>query len=224
MGDPIDGRADQYALACTAFHLLTGEPPFANSNPAVVIGSHLSSPPPRVANLRADLSPIDHTLVKAMAKEPYQRFDTCRAFAAALRQGGGRLTGPADDTQLATNIPAPIFGGTNLFGGTNHEEATRSGSDAASTSRRTALIVGGIAALLAVGVVAFLGARLGQPPSAPPTASPPQPSSAPQDTLPAEPPRTVTPTAPPVTVAQPSAPTITIAPISHTARANTAAR
>ena len=46
MGDPIDGRADQYALACTAFHLLTGEPPFANSNPAVVIGSHLSSPPP----------------------------------------------------------------------------------------------------------------------------------------------------------------------------------
>ena len=38
-GKALDGRADQYALACTAFHLLTGEPPFVNSNPAVVIGN-----------------------------------------------------------------------------------------------------------------------------------------------------------------------------------------
>jgi serine/threonine protein kinase, bacterial len=97
-GKALDGRADQYALACTAFHLLTGEPPFANSNPAVVIGNHLSSPPPRLKSLRADLDPIDNALVKAMAKEPFQRFDTCREFAAALTHSGA-----GDDTQLATN-------------------------------------------------------------------------------------------------------------------------
>jgi len=34
MGKPLDGRADQYALAATAFHLLTGSPPFEYSNPA----------------------------------------------------------------------------------------------------------------------------------------------------------------------------------------------
>jgi serine/threonine-protein kinase len=34
-GKKLDGRADQYALACTTFHLLTGQQPFANSNPAV---------------------------------------------------------------------------------------------------------------------------------------------------------------------------------------------
>ena len=70
-GKALDGRADQYALACTAFHLLTGKPPFVNSNPAVLIGNHLSSPPPRLGSLRADLGPIDTALAKAMAKEPF---------------------------------------------------------------------------------------------------------------------------------------------------------
>ena len=69
-GNMLDGRADPYALACTTFHLLAGEPPFANSNPAVVIGNHLSSPPPQLGDLHPDLASIDWALAKAMAKEP----------------------------------------------------------------------------------------------------------------------------------------------------------
>src|SRR6202011_5894052 len=42
MDDPIDGRADQYALAATAYHLLTGSPLFPQSNPAAVISRHLN--------------------------------------------------------------------------------------------------------------------------------------------------------------------------------------
>src|ERR1700739_1353476 len=45
-GEPLDGRADQYALACTAFHMLTGAPPYVDSNPAVVITKHCMSPAP----------------------------------------------------------------------------------------------------------------------------------------------------------------------------------
>lgn len=41
MGEPLDGRADQYALPATAYHLLTGLQLFPHSNPAVVIGRHL---------------------------------------------------------------------------------------------------------------------------------------------------------------------------------------
>jgi serine/threonine protein kinase len=48
-GSSLDGRADQYALAATAFQLLTGKPPFENSNAAVVISSHLSESPPKLA-------------------------------------------------------------------------------------------------------------------------------------------------------------------------------
>ncbi len=46
--EPIDGRADQYALACTAFHLLTGVPPFVHANPGVVITQHVNEPPPSI--------------------------------------------------------------------------------------------------------------------------------------------------------------------------------
>jgi serine/threonine protein kinase len=47
-GGSIDGRADQFALAATAFHLLTGAAPDAHSSPAVVINRRLSATPPRL--------------------------------------------------------------------------------------------------------------------------------------------------------------------------------
>ncbi|KWX68541.1 serine/threonine-protein kinase [Mycobacterium sp. NAZ190054] len=84
MGHELDGRADQYALAATAFHLLTGEPPFSHSNPAVVIGRHLSADPPALATHRPELSGADAVLAKAMAKNPGDRFGSCAEFADAL--------------------------------------------------------------------------------------------------------------------------------------------
>src|ERR1700712_1621517 len=56
MGSDLDGRADQYALAATAFHLLTGSPPFAHSNPAVVISQHLSAAPPKLSLRKPELA------------------------------------------------------------------------------------------------------------------------------------------------------------------------
>jgi hypothetical protein len=112
-GKALGGRADQYALACTAFHFLTGEPPFADSNPAAVIGSHLSSPPPRLGTLRADLGSIVNVLAKGMAKEPFQRFDTCREFAAALSHGDAAWSSSVADTQFAATSPhRPAMGHT----------------------------------------------------------------------------------------------------------------
>lgn len=84
MGRELDGRADQYALAATAFHLLTGTPPFSHSNPAVVIGQHLSAAPPAVADHRADLAGADSVLATALAKDPDDRFPRCADFAGAL--------------------------------------------------------------------------------------------------------------------------------------------
>lgn len=48
-GDPLDGRADQYALAATAHHLLTGAPLFPVTNPVAAISRHLTAPPPKVS-------------------------------------------------------------------------------------------------------------------------------------------------------------------------------
>ncbi|GAB3220236.1 serine/threonine-protein kinase [Mycolicibacterium hippocampi] len=209
-GRTLDGRADQYALAATAFHLLTGTAPFGDSNPAVVIGNHLSSPPPILSRLRDDLGHMDSALATAMAKEPHHRFPTCRDFAAALagRSGsaytsaGAAVIGPYDATQLSPRTP-PVQGGVPL-----QERVTSSPTLVANTSgRRTALIAGGVAAaLLAVGAVAFLGAKLGQPAATPPTAAPSPSLTRPAWPETLAPPRTVTRTAPPATVTQPNSP------------------
>jgi len=84
-GEPLDGRADQYALACTAFHLLTGAPPYVDSNPAVVITKHCMSPPPSLEQRRPELAVLDPVLARAMAKAPADRFASCREFATALQ-------------------------------------------------------------------------------------------------------------------------------------------
>ena len=184
-GKKLDGRADQYALACTTFHLLTGVQPFANSNPVAVIGSHLSSPPPRLGNLRADLGSMDNVLAKGMAKEPFQRFDTCRQFAAALSHGDAVWNSSTADTQFATTTPAPPR--VEEY----PEPMARIGTGSASISRIAAMVAIGVAALVAVGIVAFVGARLAQSPTpspTTPTASPPEPTWPPQSTQPSTPP------------------------------------
>ena len=205
-GRALDGRADQYALAATAFHLLTGTVPFSDSNPAVVIGNHLSSPPPTLSRLRGDLVQMDSALATAMAKEPHQRFQTCREFAEALARpltsGGGPVVGSYDPTQLAPRT-APVFAERPTLPPAPASTPPGPTSDA----RRMALIGGGIvAALVVVGLVAFLGARLGQSPAEPPAASPSPSLTRPVWPETMSPPRTVTRTAPPVTVTRPNSP------------------
>ncbi|MCV6969264.1 serine/threonine protein kinase [Mycobacterium bohemicum] len=85
-GGLIDGRADQYALAATAFHLLTGAPPFQHSNSIAVISQHLHEDPPRLSDHRPELADLDDVFFKALAKQPGDRFERCREFAAAVSE------------------------------------------------------------------------------------------------------------------------------------------
>ena len=105
MGQDLDGRADQYALAATAFDLLTGTPPFtAPSNPVAVIGQHLNAAPPAASKYRPELAPLDDILARGLAKDPAQRFPSCTDFAAALtaRAAAIPVTSPHAGTQVAT--------------------------------------------------------------------------------------------------------------------------
>ena len=80
----LDGRVDQYALAATTFHLLTGTPLFNNSNRAVVVGNHLHTPPPRLSERRPELAYLDDVMARALAKDPDDRYPRCLDFAHAL--------------------------------------------------------------------------------------------------------------------------------------------
>ena len=104
MGEPIDGRADQYALAATAYHLLTGSQLFPHSNPAVVISRHLNAPVPALADARPDLAALDPVLAVALAKDRDDRFASCTDFARALSDHASSLAAGAS---LDLTRPAP---------------------------------------------------------------------------------------------------------------------
>ena len=106
MGEGIDGRADQYALAATAYHLLTGSQLFPHSNPAVVISRHLNTNPPALADIRPELAALDPVMSAALAKNPDDRFPRCSDFARALAEQSaahGALS------PMAPTTPAPVL-------------------------------------------------------------------------------------------------------------------
>src|ERR1700675_977247 len=107
-GEPIDGRADQYSLACTAFHLLAGIPPYDHANPMVVISHHVNAPPPPISAYRPELAELDSVFATAMAKKPDDRFASCQDFANQL---GQRLSAAAytQETQPAIAVTVPAL-------------------------------------------------------------------------------------------------------------------
>jgi len=84
-GQPLDGRADQYALACAAVEMLTGQAPFPLENVMAVLFAHRSSPPPALSTRRHGLpAELDAVLGRALAKSPSDRYRSCGDFAAAF--------------------------------------------------------------------------------------------------------------------------------------------
>lgn len=142
-GEEIDGRADQYALAATAFQLLTGTPPFQHSNPAVVISKHLTADPPQIGSRRPELSSLGPVFDKALAKSPKDRYGRCIDFARALTH------------HIGTNDQAPGSDATMLAVSTSGPRHARRGTQ----PRRRVLIAAAIAlvviAVAAVGFVVF---------------------------------------------------------------------
>ncbi|WNG90691.1 serine/threonine-protein kinase [Mycobacterium sp. ITM-2016-00318] len=150
MGEDLDGRADQYALAATAFHLLTGSPPFQHSNPTVVISQHLTAAPPALADKRPELSALDPVLRKALSKDPKDRFTSSLDFARALAHRLG-LEPEADNDRTEASVPVP----TRLTGG--RHEAHHAQQTPTRKYLRPAFIVPAIlAALLLVAIALVL--------------------------------------------------------------------
>ena len=89
-GTAVDGRTDQYALACVTYELLTGSVPFKREDPMMVLYAHAYADPPLLTAARPDLpSAVDAVLARGLAKLQDRRYDTCSDFADALREALG---------------------------------------------------------------------------------------------------------------------------------------
>jgi serine/threonine protein kinase len=89
-GKPVDGRADEYSLACAAFELLSGAPPFPREHATAVICAHMSEKPPPLTSRRPGFPPaVDGVMARALAKAPGDRYTSCGEFANALSKTFG---------------------------------------------------------------------------------------------------------------------------------------
>ncbi|MFG2843912.1 serine/threonine-protein kinase [Kitasatospora sp. NPDC048296] len=96
-GKPLDGRCDQYSLACVVFEMLVGTPPFRRESDLALLWAHLNDPPPLLREHRPDLpAAVEAAVDRALAKAPGERYASCLQFVAELR---------------AATVPAPWTGG-----------------------------------------------------------------------------------------------------------------
>lgn len=111
-GEVVDHRSDQYSLACTLFALLTGQPPYASTNPGPVVVGHIAQPVPRLTAVRPDLHPaVDAVFERAMAKQREDRFATSTEFVTAVREAlDGRRIGASAVRTAPTVHHAPAHG------------------------------------------------------------------------------------------------------------------
>jgi serine/threonine-protein kinase len=81
----LDGRSDQYSLACVLYEMLAGEPPFAGTGARATMARHAIETPRPIRIRRPTVPPaVERALARALAKSPGERFTGMTEFADAL--------------------------------------------------------------------------------------------------------------------------------------------
>jgi eukaryotic-like serine/threonine-protein kinase len=91
--DPkLDGRTDQYSLACVVYEMLTGNPPYTGGSMRQMLMRHSMDPVPSARATRSEVPEhVSWALVRAMAKEPNERFASAAEFSRALSRNSAMI-------------------------------------------------------------------------------------------------------------------------------------
>ncbi|MDF2751910.1 MAG: hypothetical protein K0S82_292 [Gaiellaceae bacterium] len=121
-GEEVDGRADVYSLGCVLYECVVGQPPFRRDSDVAVVFAHLETEPPPPSAARPELpAALDAVIVRALAKDPAERYPSCRELAraalavaadeasrllvdAASRAAAGRSDLSEAETELASTV------------------------------------------------------------------------------------------------------------------------
>ncbi|RMG16548.1 MAG: hypothetical protein D6731_05925 [Planctomycetota bacterium] len=167
--DALGPPADVYSLGATLYYLLTGRPPFEGSSTVNVLYKVLSEPPPDPRHVAPEVPAELATLCRsAMAKDPAQRPQSARAFAAELRRIGASLQG--DRKETPGEPPASI-------------PSTADAPPSPGRARRRGVLAAALGVPLVLGLLAALAASWlagHRPSNSPPLPDPPRRDSAPE--------------------------------------------
>jgi serine/threonine-protein kinase len=91
----IDGRSDQYSLACVLYEMVSGELPFKGPTPTAAMMRRFAGPPKRLRPFTDIPEVVENAMFRALEREPAARYPTVTEFIDAL------------DGKAATPPPAP---------------------------------------------------------------------------------------------------------------------
>ena len=153
-GEPVDARSDVYSAGCVLYEMLTGQPPFSGDSPVSIAYKHVREDPQLPSQLNRDVSSgLDAVVMKAMAKNPANRYQTATEMAEDLhrtQQGVEVLATPILPGQPTEVVNRPVRH-TEVMPALPEEE--RPGRSPWPLVLTTALVVA------LVGVAAFLLVR-----------------------------------------------------------------
>jgi serine/threonine-protein kinase len=134
-GKKGDNRSDVYSLGIVLYHLVTGMLPFPDSTPSVVMQKHMNEPPPPPRTFRPDLPPeVEELVLKAIAKNPADRFYDAEAFGLTLKQKLGQMNASLQLVPMSDSVPSGGSGGSVSQPASSAASETRLPSTAGSAS------------------------------------------------------------------------------------------
>jgi serine/threonine-protein kinase len=164
-GEQVDARSDVYSVGCVLYEILTGEPPFTGDSPIAVAYQHVREDPKLPSHVHPGVPrELDSVVLKAMAKNPANRYQTAAEMRADLIRvlGGQKPTAPMVMTEedrttiLGTMDPPP-----RSYRTVDRNDDTAEQEPAAADGSRRPLLIGIAGAAVVAGLFALYWLLLG---------------------------------------------------------------